>query len=128
MGIMEEDDVRYEAITEPFLFEEQVIYPCYVTLPFVSDELVDAASLPQQAMISDDDEDEEAPLTIDESIAEDDQSPDHIRLPNNLSNSLQMTAASLLGLAANGNGNYNAEDISPQIDQGFYPAISDFSL
>ena len=54
--------------------------------------------------ISDEDEDEEAPLTIDESISEDDQPQDHIRMPTNLSNSLQMTAASLLGLAANGNG------------------------
>ena len=50
--IMEEDDVRYEAITEPFLFEEQVIYPCYVTLPFVSDELAEAACFPKQAMVS----------------------------------------------------------------------------
>ena len=53
--------------------------------------------------VSDDDEDEDAPLTIDESIAEDEPSPDHIRLPRHLSNSLQLTAASLLGLA-NGNG------------------------
>ena len=50
--MMEEDDVRYEAITEPFLFEEQVIYPCYVTLPFVSDELAEAACFPKQAMVS----------------------------------------------------------------------------
>ena len=52
--------------------------------------------------VSDDDEDE-GQLTIDESIAEDEPSPDHIRLPSHLSNSLQLTAASLLGLA-NGNG------------------------
>ena len=50
--IMEEDDVRYEAITEPFLFEEQVIYPCYVTLPYVTDELVEATGSLTHAMVS----------------------------------------------------------------------------
>lgn len=34
----DDDDVRYEAITEAFLFEKQIIYPCYVVLPFVNDE------------------------------------------------------------------------------------------
>ena len=53
--------------------------------------------------ICDDDEDEEQPLTIDESIAEDEQPQDHLRISNNFTNSLQLTAASLLGLA-NGNG------------------------
>merc|ERR1719412_153868 len=65
--MIDEDEVRYEAITEPFLFEEQVIYPCYVTLPFVADELVDEACFPKHVMVSDDDEDE-GQLTIDESI------------------------------------------------------------
>ena len=50
--IMEEDDVRYEAITEPFLFEERVIFPCYVTLPYVADELVEAACSPRHEMVS----------------------------------------------------------------------------
>ena len=52
----------------------------------------------------DDDEDEEQPLTIDEDIAEDEHSQDHLRITNSFTNNLQLTAASLLGLAANGNG------------------------
>lgn len=34
----EEDDIRYEPITEPFLFEGEIIHPCYVVLPFVTDK------------------------------------------------------------------------------------------
>ena len=49
---MEEDDVRFEAITEPFLFDEDIIYPCYVTLPFVTDEQIQAACLPTHRMVS----------------------------------------------------------------------------
>ena len=48
---MEEDDVRFEAITEPFLFDEEVIYPCYVTLPFVTDDQIQAACLPTHRMV-----------------------------------------------------------------------------
>ena len=47
------------------------------------------------------DDDEEAPLTIDESIVDDEQSHEQLRFPNQLN--LQQTALSLLGLAANGN-------------------------
>ncbi len=39
----EDEDVRYEPITEPFLFEGQVIYPCYCILPFVSDAAVETS-------------------------------------------------------------------------------------
>ena len=39
----EEQDVRYDAITEDFMFEDMVISPCYVTLPYVSEEEVEAA-------------------------------------------------------------------------------------
>ena len=39
----DEDDVRYEPITEPFLFEGQVIYPCYCILPFINDAEVEAS-------------------------------------------------------------------------------------
>ena len=48
-----------------------------------------------------DDDDEDAPLTIDESIVDDEQSHEQLRFPNQLS--LQQTALSLLGLASNGN-------------------------
>ena len=43
----EEEDITYEAITEPFLFENQIIYPCYCVLPFVTDFEVDAACNPR---------------------------------------------------------------------------------
>ncbi len=33
----EEDNIRYEPITEAFVFEDQIIHPCYVVLPFVAD-------------------------------------------------------------------------------------------
>ena len=36
-------DQRYEPITEDFMFEDRVIAPCYVVLPFVSDEEIEAA-------------------------------------------------------------------------------------
>lgn len=48
-----------------------------------------------------DDDDEDAPLTIDESIVDDEQNHEQIRFPNQLN--LQQTALSLLGLATNGN-------------------------
>jgi uncharacterized C2H2 Zn-finger protein len=37
-----EDDMRYEPITEEFLFEGEMIKPCYCVLPFVTDEEVEA--------------------------------------------------------------------------------------
>ena len=39
-----DEDVRYEAITEAFLFEQQIIFPCYVVLPFVTDKEVEACT------------------------------------------------------------------------------------
>ena len=93
-------DQRYEPITEDFMFEDRVIAPCYVVLPFVSDEEIEAAgSIPNVSyhiiyldgthfyflfFIQDESEmeeeevqdprdylDDEAPLTIDESAHED---------------------------------------------------------
>lgn len=43
-----EDDVRYEPIKEPFFFKEQLIYPCYVALPYVTDEQIKALGKGQQ--------------------------------------------------------------------------------
>ena len=40
---VDNQDVRYEPITEDFMYEDMVIAPCYVVLPFVSDEEVEAA-------------------------------------------------------------------------------------
>ena len=37
------DDLRYEPITEDFLFEDNIISPCYVVLPYVTQEEVEAA-------------------------------------------------------------------------------------
>ena len=39
----DDDDVRYEPITEPFLFEGQVIYPCYCILPYMTDGEVESS-------------------------------------------------------------------------------------
>ena len=39
----EDSAVRYEPITEPFLHEGRVIFPCYCILPFVTDEEVDVS-------------------------------------------------------------------------------------
>jgi hypothetical protein len=37
----EEEDARYEPITETFFFEDQDIHPCYVVLPHLSDRDVE---------------------------------------------------------------------------------------
>lgn len=42
-GNQSSQDVRYEPITEDFMFEDRVIAPCYVVLPYVSDEEIEAA-------------------------------------------------------------------------------------
>lgn len=39
----EPKEVRYEPITEDFMYEDRVISPCYVVLPYVNDEEVEAA-------------------------------------------------------------------------------------
>ncbi len=44
----DQEDVRYEPITEDFMFEDMVISPCYVVLPHVSEEEVDAACNPPE--------------------------------------------------------------------------------
>ena len=44
-----DDDVTYEPITEPFMFEDQIIYPCYVILPFVTDVEVESACNPRRS-------------------------------------------------------------------------------
>merc|ERR1719336_1141973 len=75
----EDDDVRYEPITEPFLFEGAVIYPCYCILPFISDSEVEASCKRpinvyygngNGAEDNHDDEAEEGELQIDESRME----------------------------------------------------------
>ena len=44
---MVQEEPTYEPITEDFLFEDQVISPCYVVLPYVSEEEVEAAGSSQ---------------------------------------------------------------------------------
>jgi hypothetical protein len=41
-----EEEVRYEPITEAFIFEQQIIHPCYVVLPFSTQEDIDRACRP----------------------------------------------------------------------------------
>ncbi len=164
----EEEDVRYEPITEDIEFEDQTISPCYVVLPFVSDEECNAARNPPPENVSkcflfvvlvvllnafdlqdlfdneddiaepevdpDDniaaeDEEDESPLTIDESITEEETNDisNHHNQNAIISANSPLKMASSLGLTPR--KEYNAEDINEENSSGgFYPAISDFSL
>lgn len=120
-------DQRYEPITEDFMFEDRVIAPCYVVLPFVSDEEIEAAgSIPNDESEMEEEEvqdprdylDDEAPLTIDESAHEDE--PELPRSPLKPSDFLEDRSRI---------SEYNAEDINGHTQQpGFYPAMADYSL
>ena len=44
--VVDDEDIRYEPITEDFMYEDMVISPCYVVLPYVTEEEVDAAMYP----------------------------------------------------------------------------------
>ncbi len=48
----EEEEVRYDPITEDIEFEEETISPCYVVLPFVTDEECEAARNPPPQNVS----------------------------------------------------------------------------
>ena len=48
----EEEEVRYAPITEDIEFEEETISPCYVVLPFVTDEECEAARNPPPQNVS----------------------------------------------------------------------------
>lgn len=43
---------RFEPITEDFMYEDQIISPCYVVLPYVSEEEVEAAGNSQTVRLS----------------------------------------------------------------------------
>ena len=45
------EEPRYEPITEDFMYEDMVIAPCYVVLPYVSDEEVEAAGNSPQVIL-----------------------------------------------------------------------------
>lgn len=47
----QEEQQRYDPITEDFMYEDQVIAPCYVVLPYVSEEEVEAAGNSQMVML-----------------------------------------------------------------------------
>ena len=44
----EEEEVRYEPVTGAFMFEEQVIHPCYVVLPFSTEMDIEKACNPRR--------------------------------------------------------------------------------
>ena len=44
--VNDDDDVRYEPIVEDFMYEDKVISPCYIILPYVTEEEIEAASYP----------------------------------------------------------------------------------
>ena len=48
----EVEEVRYEPITEAFIFEEQIIHPCYVVLPFANETDVEVACNPTRNVSS----------------------------------------------------------------------------
>merc|ERR1719444_384305 len=99
------DDLRYEPITEDFLFEDNIISPCYVVLPYVTQEEVEAACdepiEENDALVVQDYGDEEAPLTIDESIV--DEEPE---LPKSPIRSSELIPDEILRAKSV----YNAED------------------
>ena len=45
---VEEEEMRYEPITEAFLFENQIIHPCYVVLPFSTKRDIETACKPNK--------------------------------------------------------------------------------
>ena len=45
------EDIRYEPIAEDFMYEDQVISPCYVVLPYVNEEEIEAAMYPPDVSI-----------------------------------------------------------------------------
>jgi len=120
----------YEPIAEDFMFEDMVIAPCYVVLPFVSDEEVIAAGDNQLEMEEPQDQadylDDEAPLTIDESIVDDE--PELPRSP--LKGSIDRETIPEEIIRQSNKAEYNAEDINGDSgeDGGYYPAMADYSL
>ncbi|QQP54268.1 Uncharacterized protein FKW44_007046, partial [Caligus rogercresseyi] len=59
----EEEEVQYAPIMEDFYFEDMIVHPCYVVIPYVSDEEIEAAcSISQQDELDED----QGQLTIDE--------------------------------------------------------------
>merc|ERR1719189_1797312 len=120
----------YEPIAEDFMFEDMVISPCYVVLPYVSDEEVIAAGDNQLEMEEPQDQadylDDEAPLTIDESIVDDE--PELPRSP--LKGSIDRETIPEEIIRQSNKAEYNAEDINGDSgeDGGYYPAMADYSL
>merc|ERR1719242_181578 len=120
----------YEPIAEDFMFEDMVIAPCYVVLPYVSDEEVIAAGDNQLEMEEPQDQadylDDEAPLTIDESIVDDE--PELPRSP--LKGSIDRETIPEEIIRQSNKAEYNAEDINGDSgeDGGYYPAMADYSL
>jgi len=118
----------YEPITEDFMFEDIVISPCYIVLPYVSEEEVDAAGNNQVEMEETQDNDyldDEAPLTIDESIVDDEPELPRSTLIKGMSEPIPEEIISSGKVAE-----YNAEDINNDSgeDGGYYPAMADYSL
>jgi len=109
------------------MYEDQVISPCYVVLPYVNEEEIEAAMYPpdeegdEGEEVTQDYLDEEVPLTIDESMTDDEQ-PELPKSPikvSDLQEEMQRRQQKLMA--------YNAEDIN-EGPPGYYPAMADFSL
>uniref|UniRef100_A0A0K2THI2 C2H2-type domain-containing protein n=1 Tax=Lepeophtheirus salmonis TaxID=72036 RepID=A0A0K2THI2_LEPSM len=118
-----EEDVQYVPIMEDFYFEDMIIHPCYVVIPFVSDEEIEAAcSKSQQCPPIDDFDEDQGQLTIDEGSYDE-----------NALESSKNPDTPFTGEQENFNSSpkgYDADDIKGDTPHmGFYPDnISDFSL
>eukprot|EP00094_Tigriopus_californicus_P002881 TCALIF_02778-PA protein Name:"Similar to Zfp26 Zinc finger protein 26 (Mus musculus)" AED:0.10 eAED:0.11 QI:493/0.33/0.28/0.71/0.5/0.28/7/0/1223 len=136
----EEDDIRYEPITEPFLFEREIIHPCYVVLPFVTDQDIEVCirkSANDFFKHNEEDDREEGELTIDESHIDEDHQNQVKRDGSPVLESLLQKTTPLPPALLNeflqkkkeSLNAYNAEDISLGIQNpAFYPNLGDFSL
>jgi len=135
---VDEDDVRYEPISEEFVFESEVITPCYVVLPFVTDQEVENVTrrnIAQEYYENPDeytDIEDEGEMVIDENPP----SSDEERPSPKLSPSPVQLKVNSFGQGFAGEQNiwtkkpevYTAQDIKPPTQPIFYPAFPDFSL
>merc|ERR1711971_1525695 len=135
---VDEDDVRYEPISEEFVFESEVITPCYVVLPFVTDQEVENVTrrnIAQEYYENLDeytDIEDEGEMVIDENPP----SSDEERPSPKLSPSPVQLKVNSFGQGFAGEQNiwtkkpevYTAQDIKPPTQPIFYPSFPDFSL
>eukprot|EP00096_Caligus_rogercresseyi_P001049 TRINITY_DN1164_c0_g1_i2.p1 TRINITY_DN1164_c0_g1~~TRINITY_DN1164_c0_g1_i2.p1 ORF type:complete len:881 (+),score=237.82 TRINITY_DN1164_c0_g1_i2:102-2744(+) len=121
----EEEEVQYAPIMEDFYFEDMIVHPCYVVIPYVSDEEIEAAcSISQQATLEDELDEDQGQLTIDEGSYEENTTEAVKNFDTPFTGEHENFGQRITSF------NYNADDIkSESPHKGFYPDnISDYSL